>query len=72
LLDRILINGNLSSPPLSMPLARSAILSCAASTSRKRLALELLPLMEALPTRKNLRGDLGEEIRGALIPNYVN
>jgi uncharacterized Ntn-hydrolase superfamily protein len=31
--------------------------------------VELLPFMEALPTRKNPRGDLGEEIRGALIPD---
>ena len=31
--------------------------------------VELLPFMKALPTRKNLRGDLGEEIRGALIPD---
>jgi uncharacterized Ntn-hydrolase superfamily protein len=31
--------------------------------------VELLPFMEALPTRKNPKGDLGEEIRGALIPD---
>ena len=31
--------------------------------------VELLPFMEALPTRKNPRGDLGEEIRSALIPD---
>ena len=31
--------------------------------------VELLPFMEALPTRKNPRGDLGEVIRGALIPD---
>ena len=29
----------------------------------------LLPFMEALPTCKNPRGDLGEEIQGALIPD---
>ncbi len=31
--------------------------------------VELLPFMEALPTRKKPRGDLGEEIRAALIPD---
>ena len=30
--------------------------------------VELLPFLDALPTRKNPSGDLGEEIRGALIP----
>jgi uncharacterized Ntn-hydrolase superfamily protein len=29
----------------------------------------LLSFMEALPTRKNPSGDLGEEIQGALIPD---
>lgn len=29
---------------------------------------EMLPLIEALPTRRNPKGDLGEEIRGVLIP----
>lgn len=29
----------------------------------------LLPFMEALPTCKNPRGDLGEEIQGTLIPD---
>jgi len=31
--------------------------------------VELLSFMEALPTRKNPSGDLGEEIQGALIPD---
>jgi len=31
--------------------------------------IELLPFVEALPTRKNPKGDFGEEIRGTLIPN---
>ena len=30
--------------------------------------VEMLPFIEALPTRKKPRGDFGEEIRGALIP----
>ncbi len=29
----------------------------------------MLPFIEALPTRRNPRGDFGEEIRGTLIPN---
>jgi uncharacterized Ntn-hydrolase superfamily protein len=29
---------------------------------------EMLPLIEALPSRCNPKGDMGEEIRGALIP----
>lgn len=31
--------------------------------------VELLPFVEALPTRTNLGGDMGEEIRGTLIPD---
>jgi uncharacterized Ntn-hydrolase superfamily protein len=30
--------------------------------------VQMLPFIEALPTRRNPKGDLGEEIRGALIP----
>ena len=30
--------------------------------------VELLPFIDALPTRDNPKGNLGEEIRGALIP----
>ncbi len=30
--------------------------------------VEMLPFIEALPTRKNQRGDFGEEIRGTLVP----
>src|SRR5215211_3015956 len=30
---------------------------------------QMLPFIEALPTRRNPKGDFGEEIRGALIPN---
>lgn len=29
---------------------------------------QMLPFIEALPTRRNPKGDFGEEIRGALIP----
>ena len=29
---------------------------------------EMLPLIEALPSRRNPKGDMGEEIRGTLIP----
>lgn len=31
--------------------------------------VQMLPFIEALPTRKNPKGDLWEEIRGTLIPN---
>lgn len=31
--------------------------------------VQMLPFIEALPTRRNLKGDFGEEIRGTLIPN---
>ncbi len=31
--------------------------------------VQMLPFIEALPTRTNPKGDLGEEIRGTLIPN---
>ena len=30
--------------------------------------VQMLPFIEALPTRRNPKGDFGEEIRGALIP----
>lgn len=30
--------------------------------------VQMLPFVEALPTRKNPEGNLGEEIRGSLIP----
>ena len=32
------------------------------------IKVKMLPFIEALPTRRNPKGDLGEEIRGALIP----
>jgi uncharacterized Ntn-hydrolase superfamily protein len=31
--------------------------------------VQMLPFIEALPTRRNPKGDFGEEIRGILIPN---
>jgi uncharacterized Ntn-hydrolase superfamily protein len=31
--------------------------------------VQMLPFIEALPTRRNPKGDFGEEIRGTLIPN---
>ena len=31
--------------------------------------VQMLDFIEALPTRRNPKGDFGEEIRGALIPN---
>ena len=30
--------------------------------------VHMLPFVEALPTRKNPKGDLGDDIRGTLIP----
>ncbi len=30
--------------------------------------VQMLPFIKALPTRRNPKGDFGEEIRGALIP----
>ena len=32
------------------------------------IKVQMLPFIEALPTRRNPKGDFGEEIRGALIP----
>ena len=59
-----------STLPLRRPAGRRASgpRSRATADLRGGDKAQMLPFIEALPTRRNPKGDLGEEIRGALIP----
>ena len=64
-------NGVWASGPLALSFRRLKIIDLSAELRRiyEVFKVQMLPFVEALPTRKNPKGDLGDDIRGTLIPD---